>query len=114
MDKEKFLTRVRDALVRNPISYEAPRNETWQPLAEIANDRAALIARFMKELSAVGGKAERVSQEKLVERIGEIAREWKAQNVAVGSALDEELKKKFIDWGLEIRSDSAHADFGLS
>lgn len=108
MNQQPFLSRVRDAVRQTESPIPTVAGE-WQPLAEIAHDRDALIARFIAELNAVGGQAERIAEDALNARIAEIARGWNARSCAMAGELDAGLTR-----GLEIASDAAHADFGLS
>ncbi len=141
MKPEIFLARVREAVrqTESPIpagghGVSAPSVAgEWQPLAEIAHDRDALVARFVVEFSAVGGQAERIAEDALNARIAAIARGWNARSCAMAGELDEGLIGRLKDSGsqilpqtprdlsgarslagLEIANDAVHADFGLS
>src|SRR5574341_781016 len=114
MNQQQFLAHVREAVRQTELPIPAGGRGVSDPTpagarTEMVRDRNALVARFITELTAVSGRAERVAANALDARVVEIAREWNARSCAIAGALDERLTG-----GLEIATDAARADFGLS
>ncbi len=101
MDRQQFLSRVREAVQQTESGIPSAIGE-WRPLAVIAHDRSALVARFIAELTAVGGQAERVVANALDARVVEIARGWNARSCAMAGKLDEQLTGEVREGGSQI------------
>jgi L-lactate dehydrogenase complex protein LldG len=85
MEREAFLERVRAAVRAGPEDLLPDSGWQWEPLTEIADDRAALAARFEAELGALGGRVHRVANVPgaVSTRVVELVRATNAQRVAV-------------------------------
>jgi hypothetical protein len=113
MEQQVFLTHVREAMrqVEAPIPNITGE---WRPLAELASDRDALWTRFVAELGAVGGSAERVAANALTPRVVEIVRGWNVRRATIAGMIEEGLLEALCGAGIEMVGGAEQADFGLS